>query len=144
MEVLPARNGAPAPPLELGPLELDVQRVHETVHQAAKGGDRRQLDDLGAVEVPGELRERLVVVARLVPGDELGPSDDRLLAFIEERALEIAVAAEGIELLLGPAGRSPDQAIVLDSVPALVERRDLDHRQRPGPGIELAAEAVLL
>jgi len=93
VEVFPARNGAPSSRLKLRPFELDVQRIHETVHQPSKGCDRRELDDLGVVEVLGKLRECVVVIAGLVPRDELGPSDDRLLAFTEKRTLEIAVAA---------------------------------------------------
>lgn len=144
MEVFPARNGTPSPRLELRPFELDVQRVHEAVHQAAKGSDRRQLDDLGAVEVLGEPRERIIVETSFVPRYKLSPSDDRLLTFTEKRTFEVAIDAERIELLLGPASGSPDQAIVLYSVLTRVERRDLDHRQRTGLGVELAAKAVLL
>lgn len=144
MQVFPARAGPPSSRLKLRPFELDLQRVHETVHQASKGGDRRQLNDLRAVEVLGKLRERVVIITSLVPRHELGPSDDRLLAFTEKRAFEIAVGTEGIELLLGPACRSPNQAIVPYSIPALVEGRDFDHGQRTGPGVELAAKAVLL
>ena len=83
MEVFPACNGAPSSRLKLRPFELDVQRVHEPVHQASKRCDRRQLDDLRAVEVLGKLRVCVVVIASLVPRYELGPSDDRLLALTE-------------------------------------------------------------
>ena len=144
MQVFPARGGAATPGLEFRPFEFDVQRVHETIHQAPEGGDRRQFDDSGAVEMLGELRVCVVVVAGLVPGNELGPPDDRFLALPEERTFPVAVPAEDVELLFGPACRSPDQAIVLDSVTALVQRRDLDHRQRAGPGVDLAAEPVFL
>lgn len=144
MKVFPVRGGAAAPGLEFRPFEFDVQRVHETIHQAPESGDRRQFDDSGAVEMLGELRKCVIVIAGLVPGNELGPSDDRFLALPEERAFRVAVPAENVKLLFGPACRSPDQAIVLDSVPALVQRRDLDHRQRAGPGVDLAAETVFL
>lgn len=144
VKIFPARDGTSAASLNLGTFQLDLQRVHEAVHQAAKRCDGREFHDLGAVEVFGELRVCGVVIARLIPRHELGPADDRFLALAEKRAFEIAVAAERIELLLGPACGSPDQAIVLDSVPALVQRRDFDHRQRTGPGVELAAKAVLL
>ena len=91
-----------------------------------------------------KLRECIVVIAGLVPCYELGPSDNYFFTFIEKRTFEIAVGAEYIELLLGPTCRSPDQAIVFYSILALVERRDFDHCQRTGPGVELASEAVLL
>ena len=51
VQVVPARAGAPAPRLHLRALELDRERVHEAIHEPAKGGDRRQLDDFGAVEI---------------------------------------------------------------------------------------------
>ncbi|UCF75307.1 MAG: hypothetical protein JSU71_13890 [Betaproteobacteria bacterium] len=109
-----------------------------------KAANGRQLDDLRAIEVLGQLRERLVVIAGLVPRDELGPFDHGLLALTEKRTLEIAVGTQSVELLLGPSCRSPNQAIVLYSVAALVERRDFDHCQRTGPRVELAAKTVLL
>jgi hypothetical protein len=83
-------------------------------------------------------------MASLVPRYELGPSDDRLLALTKKRIFEITVGAERIELLFGPACCSPDQAIVLYSIPALVEGRDFDHCQRARLGVELAAKAILL
>jgi len=83
VQVLRARNSAPSSRLKLRPFELDVQRIHETIHQAAKSCNGRQLDDLGVVEVPRQLRECSVVIARLVPRDEFGPSDDGLLAITE-------------------------------------------------------------
>lgn len=144
VEVFRARNGAPAFRLQFRPFEFDVQRVHETVHQPAKCGDGCQLDDLGIVEVPGEFRKRVIVITRLVPVHQFGPADDRLLALIEKRAIGIVVSAQGIELLLGPTCRSPNQAIVLDSIFALVQCRDFVHRQRPDAGIELATQTVFL
>ena len=83
MEVFAARDSAPAARLKLRPFEFDVQRVHESVHQPTERCDRRQFDDLGAVEVLGELRVVVVVVARLVPCDKLGPADDCLLPLAE-------------------------------------------------------------
>ena len=51
VQVLPGCSRTTAFRLELGSLELYLQRVHEAVHQAPKCGDCRQLDDFGAVEV---------------------------------------------------------------------------------------------
>jgi hypothetical protein len=91
MQFLAAGGGAPSSRLKLRSLELDVQRVHEPVHQAPKGCHRRELHDLGAIEVFGKLRERFVVMARLVPGDSLGPPDNGLLTLAEKRTLEVIV-----------------------------------------------------
>jgi hypothetical protein len=83
VQIFSARSRAPSPRLQFRPFEFDMQRVHEPVHQAAKGGNRRQLDDLGVVKMFGKLCECIVVIARLVPRYELGPSNDRLLPLAE-------------------------------------------------------------
>lgn len=51
MQVFTARICAATACLQLGPFKLDVQRIHKAVHQAAKRGNRRQLDNFGAVEM---------------------------------------------------------------------------------------------
>jgi hypothetical protein len=66
--------GAAAACLELWAFELDLQRVHKPVHETAKCRHRGELDDFRRVEMFGKLGEDFGVVARFVPGDELGPA----------------------------------------------------------------------
>jgi hypothetical protein len=99
-----------------------VQRVQEAVHQAAECSDCRQLDYLRVVKVPGELLICLVVITRFVPIYQFSPVNNGLLALIKKRTLEILITAQGIELFLGPACSSPNQAIVLYSISARVQR----------------------
>ena len=114
--------GSPAFCLQLRSFEFYVQRVQEAVHQAAECRDCRQFDYLRVVEVPGEFLVCLVVITRFVPIYQFSPVDNGLLAFIKKRALEIIITAQGIELFLGPACSSPNQAIVLNSIFARVQR----------------------
>ena len=51
MQVFTARIRAATACLQLGPFKLDVQRIHKAIHQSAKRGNRRQLDNFGAVEM---------------------------------------------------------------------------------------------
>ncbi len=51
MQVFTARIGAATACLQLGPFEFDVQRIHKAIHQSAKRGNCRQLDNFGAVEI---------------------------------------------------------------------------------------------
>jgi len=72
--------------------------------------------------MPGEIFVCFIVITRLVPINQFSPVDNRLLAFIKKRTFEIALTAQGIELFLGPTCRSPNQAIVLYSIFARVQR----------------------
>jgi hypothetical protein len=144
MQVFPARFGAASSRLQLRTFELDVQRVHEAVHQAAESRNRRELDDFSRIEILRQLPKGLLVVASVVPRDQLGPPDDGFLTVSKKRTLQVVVSGQRVELLFGPSCCSPNQAIVLYSVSTLVQSRHFDHRQRPGPRVELAAQAVLL
>jgi len=92
MQVFPARFGASSSRLELRAFKLDVQRVHEAVHQAAESRNRRELDDFSRIEILRQLPKGLVVVASLVPRDQLGPPDDGFLTVPEKRTLQVVAA----------------------------------------------------
>ncbi len=96
------------------------------------------------IEVPGKLSKRGVVMSRLIPSNELGPPDYCLFPIAQKRAIKIAVPAKRIELLFRPACRSPDQAIVLDSILAFIECGHLDHCESASLCIKLASETILL
>lgn len=113
-------DSPPAFRLQFGTFELNMQRIDESVHQAAKCRHCRQFDDLRAVKIPGKLRVRVPVITGLVMSDQFSPPNDCLFTCIEQRTLEIVIAAECIELFFSPARRSPDRAIMFDSVTALV------------------------
>ena len=51
MQVFTVCASAATPRLQLRPFKLDVQRIHKAIHQSAKRGNRRQLDNFGAVEM---------------------------------------------------------------------------------------------
>ena len=51
MQVFTACIGAATACLQFGPFEFDVQRIHKAIHQSAKRGNRRQLNNFGAVEM---------------------------------------------------------------------------------------------
>ncbi len=113
-------DGPSALCLQFGTFELNMQRIDEPVHQPAKRRHRRQFDDLRAVKVPRKLRVRVPVITRLVMSDQFSPPNDCLFTSIEQRTVGIVIAAECIELFFSPARRSPDRAIMFDSVTALV------------------------
>jgi hypothetical protein len=144
MEVGSARADPSSSRLGFSAFELDLQRVHEPVHEPTKGGNGGQLHDLGSIEVLREPVECGVVISRFVACDQLRPSNHRLLAIAEQRAFHVIIAAQDIQLFFRPSCRSPDQAIVLDSVFAFVDCRNLDHRKRARARVQLAAESILL
>jgi hypothetical protein len=92
MQVFPAGFRASSSCLKLRAFELDVQRIHEAVHQAAESRNRRELDDFSRIEILRQLPKGILVVARLVPSDQLGPSDDGFLTVSEKRTIPIIVA----------------------------------------------------
>ena len=51
MQVFTACAHAATARLQLGTFKLDVQRIHKAVHQSAKRGNRRQLDNFRTVEM---------------------------------------------------------------------------------------------
>ena len=68
----------------------------------------------------GQLHERSFVVTCFIQRHKLGPSDYCLFSLAKQGTFKIAVRTKHIELLFRPTRRSPDQAIVLDSVLALI------------------------
>ena len=91
-----------------------------------------------------KLHERSIVIACFIPCNKLGPSDDCLLSLAEQGAFKIVVPANSIQLFFCPTCCSPDQAIVLDSIFALVKSRDLDHCESTSLRVKLTAEAIFL
>ena len=90
------------------------------------------------------MRERIIVITRLVPRDQFRPAYDGLFTLAEKWAIKIVIATERVQLLIRPTRCSPDQAIVLYSILTFVERRDFNHRERARLGVQLAAETILL
>lgn len=90
------------------------------------------------------MRERIIVITRLVPRDQFRPAYDGLFALAEKWAIKIVIATERVQLLIRPTRCSPDQAVVLYSILTFIERRDFNHRKRTRLGVQLAAETILL
>jgi hypothetical protein len=81
MQVFAAGTGTAAARLKIRSLKLNVQGIHKAVHQPAERCDGCQLNNFRVVEMLCQLRKRVIVVARLVPGDPFGPADDGFFTF---------------------------------------------------------------